>query len=195
MAENLPRVSIYLNPLVDEHHTGSSHTVSTLGITLMYSHFASRKICIIVRGCCIAFAVKLYAKQLILWWKRSTIVNRCRKIVPVDVRTEVLYCDRKYFGRWTVVTPNRPVLFPIYDCNTKLMNNVRKGPSVTGDQRKSRWVCASMQFDLDILCSSAYTTESFGSVSRQWKPLRGLIKACVVRKLHMDLFCALHIKQ
>ena len=46
----------------------------------------------------------------------------------------------------------------------------KKCPYITCEQRMSRWACAPVQFDLDILCSSIYTTVPVYSVSGQLRP-------------------------
>ena len=48
-----------------------------------------------------------------------------------------------------------------------MMRNLGKGPYAIREQRRSRWACASVQSDLDILCSSTYTTVSIDSVCEQ----------------------------
>ena len=62
---------------------------------------------------------------------------------------------------------------------------LEKGPYAIYEQRMSRWACASVQTDLDILCSSTYTAVSIHSVSGKRRP----ISACANAQADYGLRC------
>ena len=66
-----------------------------------------------------------------------------------------------------------------------LMHNAQKRPYTVCGQRRSRSACASVQSDLNILCSATYTTVSIDSVSGQWRSW----SACAYAQADLDLHC------
>ena len=61
----------------------------------------------------------------------------------------------------------------------------KKCPYAIYKQQRSRRACSSMQSDLDILCSSTYTTISIDSLSGQWRSW----SACANVQADQDLHC------
>ena len=59
-----------------------------------------------------------------------------------------------------------------------------KDPYAIDDQPRSRWPSTSVQSDLDVLCSSTYTTIFIDSVSGQWRPWSACANAQADQGLH-----------
>ena len=63
----------------------------------------------------------------------------------------------------------------------QMIHNMKTYPYAICEQRRSRRACAFVQSDLDIICSSTYTTISIDSVSMQ--------QACANKQTDLGLRC------
>ena len=73
-----------------------------------------------------------------------------------------------------------------------MLNMGKKSPYAKCEQLESRWACASMQTDLDILCwrilQYPLILKKDNEGPDQPAQMRRLIRACIAHKLHKDPF-------
>ena len=73
-----------------------------------------------------------------------------------------------------------------------MCNVGKKGPYAICEKQMSRWACASVQSEMDILCLSTYTTVSTDYVRGQWRPYWQANQGrCCLQVVYKGPFCLL----